>query len=212
MSLNKLYRKIVYGKPKFLTETKYSIKEAFELGGVMYYEMENLYNLPYLRGCEALTFYEELRHKCDSDYLKKHCEAKKKLRSNPKQIDLGAMFQLDQHLEERLTMIPHPDMIYKLASVVFFDSSENPTVYDHAYGQKKIKFWKEHQGAKDFFLREPMVRLMPFLKDSAEDILTSSIQTQQRMRYHQEYLLSLLSSKELTREQLLNLFSENGHS
>jgi hypothetical protein len=69
-------------------------------------------------------------------------------------------------------MITDADLIYKLASVVFFDKSESPTHYEHGYNQKKIEHWKKKASMYDFFLQMPVQQLVPFLKQSEGDTHT----------------------------------------
>lgn len=152
------------------------IKPAFTIGGVEYFEMENIYNLPYKRGAQAVRVYEEVRMKCDLEYIKAHCTAINNLFQG-KEItfkELSKMKQLNDQLLERLNYIVDTDIIYKLAAVVFFDKSESPHVYDEAHGRKKIEQWKKHESVADFFLHEPMLRLLPFLKQREMNFQTYS--------------------------------------
>lgn len=151
-------------------------KLAFTIGGVDYYEVDDIYSLPFKRGMAAIRIYEEVRMKVDYDYLKAHCMALDNLFKG-KQIgapEFNKMFQWNTSLLERLTNIVDTDLIYKLASVAFFDKNESPVEYDHAYCTKKIEFWKQHESINDFFLREPMIRLIPLLKVQGIDFQTYS--------------------------------------
>ena len=153
-------------------KTKHIIKHAFDVGGVPYFEFDTLANLPWRRGIKFLSIYEELNSKCDKFYLQKHTEAVDAILSK-KRITLQEMAQLsalNEQMKERLNWIYHEDLIYKIASVVFFDANENPDDYEWGYAAKKIEYWKKTEGVQDFFLHEPIVRLIPFLGDSAVNL------------------------------------------
>ena len=94
----------------------------------------------------ALTvndFYNELTMRATRDFLLLHCEAVDKILTNNTKIDLGSLFKLNQQLQERLEMIYETDIIYKIASVVFFTKDENPLDYDDLLGREKIALFKE---------------------------------------------------------------------
>ncbi len=55
-----------------LAEGRYRISEAFEVGGVMYYQFDDAKQIPADRAMAALTFYEEMNQRCTREYLEKH--------------------------------------------------------------------------------------------------------------------------------------------
>ena len=188
--------------------SKYRIKKAFVCGGVEYYQFDDVFNLPYQRGLTAITFFREMQMNCDRDFLMSFCEAKanigqkiidsmsvknNKLDLNKTIALLNQSAQLDINLKERVAMITDADLIYKLASVVFFDKSESPTHYEHGYNQKKIEFWKKNASMYDFFLQMPVQELVPFLKQSAGD-------TQQ---YLQKIMEMTMQAEELAKNSQL---------
>lgn len=180
----------LFGKTKF-PGVDYQVKYAFTVKGVDYYEMDDLMNQPYERAVTCLAFYAEFNQRVDREYLLKHVEAvDKALRVVPGQaLDYGKAIQLNKHLKERLNWIIDGDLAYKLASVVFFDKNESPIVYDHAYNQKKIDFWKKEASAKEFFFTQPLKRLIPFLEDLDENFQTYLMVTEAVKAQHQKELL-----------------------
>lgn len=170
---------------------------AFISGGVQYYEFEDPFNAPCLRSLTALDYYEELRQRCSIDYLIKHTEATDAILSDPKKINIGELARINRNLKDRLKIFNF-DIAYKLASVVYFDDSESPYVYDFKYGQKKIEMWKKDQSIDSFFLQQSLQKLIPYLPQSAESFLTYS-QTEQKIQDHYlGCLTSILSRGELT--------------
>ena len=201
--------------------SKYMIKEAFVCGGVQYYQFDDIFNVPYQRGLTAITFFREMQMNCDREFLLAHCEAKANIAQkimdslNVKNNNLNlnksiTLFnqsaQLDLQLKERVAMITDPDLIYKLASVVYFDKTESPTIYEHGYNLKKIEHWKKHSTMYDFFLQQPLRELVPFLTPSDTDtpsyleLITSMQMTSETLKKSWDEVLSHLS-----REQKMKL-------
>ena len=187
------WRKL-FGKTKF-PGVEYQTRYAFTVGGVDYYEMDDLINQPFERGVTCLTFYAEFNQRVDRDYLLKHAEATDKaLATIPGQaVGLTDAVILNRNLKDRLKWIIDGDLAYKLASVVFFDKNENPTVYDPAYNQKKIDFWKKNASVKEFFFSVPMLRLIPFLSGYEENLETYLRVTEQIKAQHLQFISQVLS-------------------
>lgn len=171
-------------------DTKHVVELAFTVNGVDYFCHTDPLNGPYERALTALIFYKEISMNCDHELLTKHVEATHKLlTSNP--IDVFKIKQLNDLLIQRLKLPKDPELLYKLASVVYFDSNESPSVYDFTYSQKKIEFWKEHTTLKDFFLQKPIVKLMPFLLQYEENLDTFSQVLKEYKKAHLEKLSEL---------------------
>lgn len=144
------------------------------MGGVKYYHVPDLFNLPFQRALEAISAYEILRMKCSLDYLKKHTKRMDEILEAPKFGFSSAMEiqRLNNQLKERLEFAFIPDHIYNLAAVVFFDDNEKPEHFDSVYAQKKIVHWKKHTATLDFFLQKRIRELVPFLDAPAENLQT----------------------------------------
>lgn len=150
--------------------SKHVINEAFEVDGIQYYEFDTIANLPWKRGLKFLSVYNELDMKCDRLYLTKHVEAIENILTGGKRVGFDEMVKvntLNKQLKERLTWVYQEDLVYKVASVVFFDAKENPDDWEWNYAAKKIEFWKKHESVAAFFLHEPIQRLMPYLNASS---------------------------------------------
>lgn len=166
-------RKFFKRKPKFyVLDKQYAVVEAFKYKGVSYFMFDNSFKIPSARAMSALVFYEELRMRCNEEYLRKHVKAFEVLLSDPKKISINMVAILNNNLKERLNLAPFPDHIYKLASVIFFDSSESPYTYDMAYNQKKIQRWKQDPEMLGFFLSREILELMPFMNLPEENAET----------------------------------------
>jgi len=176
-------------------DSKFIIKEAFEVDGVKYYEMDDIFNIPCLRGLAAIKYYEEIRMKCSLEFLQMHTKAiETALRSNP--IDVFQINELNKQLSDRLNFLVDTDTVYKLASVVYFDESEKPEDYEMGYNLKKIEKWKKAEGVNAFFLRQPIQRLIPFLNLQDFDIQTYSKVVEQVTQEHLANILETLSPEQ----------------
>ena len=154
-------------------KNKYRIEYAFTCGGTKYYRFADITNLPYERGLMALVAYNEVEMRCSREFLIKYQGAVDKLLHDQK-IDIFKIQQLNEILKQRLQLPTDVDLLYKLASICFFDKSENPAVYEPAYAEKKIAKWRKDKGVRDFFMQTPLLELIPFLGSVDTDLDTFS--------------------------------------
>ncbi|WP_418894220.1 hypothetical protein [Limibacterium fermenti] len=180
---------------------KHIIEFAFEIKGVKYYQFQDVFNLPYERGLMALAAYEEVRMRCTREYLEKHVKACRTLLHDAK-IDIYKLNALNEQMSDRLNLSLDTDLLYKLASVVFFDKKENPAVYEPDYCKKKIAFWKEHKDVTSFFLQKPLQELIPFLKDADFDLGSYSETVKRVNEIHSEVLQACIAKN--TRKASMN--------
>src|SRR5688572_16817539 len=147
-----------------LLDDKYKIVPAFTLGGTNYYMFDQTAEVPTGRMLAALAIYNEMEMRCDREYLDLHTRAMQKVLSDPKKINVMYIAQLNLNLKERLELMPLPDLVYKLASVIFFDETESPYNYNFEYNKGKIEQWKKAPETLDFFLSRLASELIPSLK------------------------------------------------
>lgn len=169
-------------KPKFLVNPIAPTELAFEIDGIRYYQFVDPLSTPGLRGLSAVMYFEELRMRSTKDLqvqemnfinakcnelLDRHLSGAS---GNINLVDAIAAIQEIQktqlYRKERMDFIIEPELAYKFASVVFFDENESPNSFDQAYAKIKIERWKKHEQALDFFLRQPIARLIGFLEPS----------------------------------------------
>jgi len=197
-------KKIFNRKPEWQSRPELEIVPAFDCEWVQYYQFKDSFNIPCLRALCALTYYNELSMRCDNEYLKLHCDFVEKVIADKKSIDVGKLAIVNKNLKDRLNMIVPTDMVLKLASVVYFDKTENPYVYDYAYGLKKIELWRKQIKKYGFFFHQPLSQLIPQLKDSKEDFLIYSEISQKVVNQSLEYLTSQISMKDLSGKSATN--------
>lgn len=168
---------------KFFPHTKHIIEYAFTIGKQHYFKFAEHLNLPYERALSCLVFYRELDLNISRDELLQHAEAINRiLLANP--INVFKIKELNDLLLQRLNLPKDTELMYKLASVVYFDQSESPEVYEYMYGKKKIDFWKANTTLTDFFLSKPLRELIPYIDYAGENIDTFSRMVEHQNKAH----------------------------
>lgn len=217
--LQKLTNLFKKKEPVWSKKSDYVIEYAFTFDGVDYYQMSDYINIPCERAFTAMAYYEEFKMKCDKNFLIAHTEAIENACNNGK---LNEVVRLTQDIRQRLSFISDPDLLLKLASVVYFDIKEDPTVYDFGYNEKKIAHWKKHH-LKSFFLALPLQSLIPsldFSKIDLEIFTKMNQEVRQITIHHIDRIISNLSQEEsneglkkelqLQKESLINLLQLEG--
>ncbi|MDB5200574.1 MAG: hypothetical protein JWO92_2537 [Chitinophagaceae bacterium] len=182
----------------YFPDSKHIIQYSFTLGERHYFRFDDPLNTPYDRALKCLVYYREMDMNCDRDFLKAHCDAIDNMLLKGKFTiqDLVTIKTLNDQLKQRLELPKEPDLLYKMASVVFFDNLENPTIYEFAYGERKIKFWKKNTTLTDFFLSMPLRQLIPYLEHAGENLLTFSEMIKTETKAHLATLSPLLSEEQ----------------
>jgi hypothetical protein len=163
-----------FSRKKFDLAPGHTVEKAFSLAGRDYYTFTDPFNLPCERAFYALAFYEEFEWRCTRSFLCATLETVvhaltpkhdgKQWSFDPETARKSAANAL-----ELMNRVVEPDLVYKLAAVMYFDENEDPYGFDFAYAVKKIERWKRH-GAKAFFLRLPLKDLLPSWTLSGEDL------------------------------------------
>lgn len=175
--------------------------EAFISGGVQYYKFEKAIETPYERALFANAYYREFENRVDRDYLLRFCKKVHEI-LNSQRVKLTELAKITDNLQERVNFVIDVDLAWKLASVEYFDASENPYGYDQAYAMKKIDHWKKSEDIKDFFLRTPIGELISFLEQSGIGIHNYSTLTNQIKESHlKNLILKVSNSSSTTKDQ-----------
>lgn len=180
---------------KKAAKAKYPTEYAFTSGGTKYYQFADITNLPYMRGMQALDVYRELEMRCSREFLQSFYDAGQKILHDQSQIDVYKLNALFEVLNQRLHMATDVDLMYKLASVAFFDEHENPYTYDQAYAEKKIAKWRKDQGVHDFFMQKPLKELTPFLCNAGIDFDIYSKVSEEINALHRSSISTIASMK-----------------
>lgn len=156
--------------PRYTRESSVTTEFAFSIDGVDYFKCAGgeFTNMPFNRAEKAMVFYEELKANLDYEYLKWVTDEIDALCNAGK---LTGVVSINSLLKERLSLAPEPDLVMKLASVMYFDANESVYDYDFAYNKKKIASWKKHK-LDAFFLKMPIQELLPHIDFSKIDLRT----------------------------------------
>lgn len=190
MNFKNIFKKSV---KQLFPNTETIIEEAFKIGNDTYYRFADLNNLPYKRGLMAYAIYNELDMRCTREYLVLHSDALNTILSKP-EINVFDIKKLNDQMMQRLQLTTDVDLMYKLASVAYFDKNENPESYDQSYCEKKIANWKKNASVEAFFLSQPLMELLPFLNNADVDLNTYSELNKELNEIHLG-VLRLLNSK-----------------
>lgn len=148
------------------------VEFAFECKGKEYFRMAHEFRLPSGRYkfLDAYLTEHELRMtpKMFNDYLDR---IENNLNGKGGVIKLNEIAVTIYNMRTHANLLFVPDTIKKLASVIYFDESEDLRDYDPEYGKKKIADWETDE-TYAFFLTRPIVELL-----NLEGISVTSLQT-----------------------------------
>lgn len=85
-------------------------------------------------------------------------ELEKALNGGKGEVRLDKAFYTIFSMRTRLNLGFDPNLVKTLASIVYFDETEDLSDYDKAYCDKKVKYWEQHD-CYDFFLTRPIAEL-----------------------------------------------------
>ena len=199
--------KTLVAPPKWKLKEEHRIISAFTAAGVDYFKFEDINNLMAGRAFAAIDFFNELQMKCDRNYLIAHTKAMNEIMQS-KEVNIGKIYKLNEQLRERLEMIIDPEIVLKIASVVYFDNTEQPYNYDFKYGYEKIRKWRG-AGVDDFFFKTQLKDLLPGLTLSESDFLTYTKVAKEMNKEHLGGIFTMLSTKYEKEEWYKVLKSQN---
>lgn len=184
-------------KPTWQLEEGHIVTPAFISNGVQYYELKNPLSLFTFRGLEAYAVHDEWNCRMTKSILSQFLSTMKNAMSGKEgKVDMNIVYEMVIRMEERMNwVIPTPELIYKMAAIIYFDKNETPYEYDEKYAREKIARWKK-EGVSPFFLVRRMPGLIPF-QAMSQDVLeavTPALKTIEQMdNFHQSRLASLLA-------------------
>jgi hypothetical protein len=178
---------------RFPVQPQHTYEWAFTVGGYDYYMFSDPFNIPSQRALAAIDFYNELQMGVDKEFLQLHCDA---IEKEVNKGNLARIAELNSQLKERAESILNAELLYKLASVIFFSAEENPYEYSFEQAYKKIELWKQHSEAIVFFYKTGILELVPLPNSSKIDTqgyLKAQIQHEGKTL---DSIMQTLSSKE----------------
>lgn len=163
--------------PEMIGKTEF----AFECAGTKYYRAIKEYHLPVgrFKWIDAYLYEVELRMDLKTlngylDVLDKNIDGKNGT------INLTKVWQVVHAMRTRTKDLGwEPETVKRLASVVFFDETEDLRDFDPAYGKQKVALWDLHKNYA-FFLTRPISELLN-LGSSSEESLQNYIKVAQEV-------------------------------
>lgn len=186
---------------------KHKIKPVFIHDGVQYFQFEDPFNIAVGRGMAASEFYNEFAMRCSREYLQAHCTALNNCLNNQKAVELTKVAKLTNQLQERLDLIFDVELLYKLASVIYFDENESPYEYDFKYNLEKIAKWKKLK-LSDFFLSVPLQDIIPLTNLSEADLNLYTSISKKINHQHLKDISTMLSGKDKSRDFFKTIASQ----
>lgn len=178
-------------KTTWLVKPEHEVQIAFTHEGVDYFMFVNEQNMPSERAFAAMDVYEELNQRITREYLE---EFFKGLIACVNKGDLVKLSNLVTFAQQRLQHITNVEILYKLASVLYFTKEENCYNYDREYNEKKINNWKKSGDIAGFFLKTPMSSFLPSLDGLDMNIQNYTQLQNTELLKNMELLSSILSS------------------
>jgi hypothetical protein len=146
-------------------------------------------DMPAGRAMHALDIYGKLEEKANATY---HKGAYQSILDLANKGQLVKVAQIATSALERVNHIANADLLYELASVLYFDEHENPYDYNYEYAEKKIALWRK-DGLESFFSRTPLKDYLPSFGLSGTNFQTYTDAQRKELRLHLTNHLSLLS-------------------
>lgn len=155
------------------------VEYVFTVAGVDYFQFKAEVEIPAGRYTWIDAFMREHEMRMSLDVLRGYIGAlREQLSGELGEINIGNATILLYKMETRTNLAFSPETIRRLASVIYFDASENLKTYDQDYGKKKIATWEKHKFI-DFFLCRPLKELLGLHDTSVESLQNYIIQSQQ---------------------------------
>lgn len=202
-------------RTSFVTQPGHETELAFVSGGVEYFKFTNDLDVYIERYFAALDAINAIEQRVTREYLVTHVDLMTEYLDKGK-LSLAAV--LNHNLKERISHLFNVDLLYQLASVIYFDRNENCYNYNVEYNEKKIALWRKDKEALAFFLAQPCGSYMPSPTTHGLSIPTYTRAQQNEMLSHLKFhllqlsdspktsaLISTLQSQILRLEELLTL-------
>jgi hypothetical protein len=138
------------------------IEEVFKSGNRVYYRFKEEKLIPTGRYKYVYAHLKEVDMRMNLETLKSYVKDFKDLLNGSgakKTIEIGALWKLILNLESRVALAFEPATVERLASVIYFDESEDLSTWNKKYSQEKIEWWRKHE-TLDFFLTKPIGELL----------------------------------------------------
>lgn len=154
------------------------VEYAFTCSGVDFFQFKQDVEIPAGRYTWIDAYMREHEMRMSLDVLRGYIAAiREQVSGETGQINLSNVSVLLYKMETRTNLAFSPETIKRLASVIYFDVTENLKSFDQDYGNKKIAMWDRAKFI-DFFLCRPLKELLGLHNTSIESLESYIIQSQ----------------------------------
>jgi len=152
-------------------EFKDAVEIAFKVGETTYYRFKQEVQMPWSRYMIMQTLLHAQDLRMDHDLLMGFIQIMRKALNAPvsKGIDLTSLIRTVDAMESRMVQVFEINTTYALASVIYFDETEDIYSFNKAHNEKKVAAWKEARMV-DFFYTRPMGELLGLSNISPDDL------------------------------------------
>lgn len=146
------------------------IEVAFTTKGRTFYRFKDDMRMPFSRYQVMQTFFVGYELRMDYNLFKAFLEEiEKDLNGTRGNVNIGRAMITIEKMKARAELAFDPEQAYNIASVVYFDDTEDLFKYDAEHNKKKIQSWKEAKMI-DFFYTKPLSELLNLSSFSKTDL------------------------------------------
>lgn len=161
-------------KPDFhnLNHPNYSslIEFAFQSGKTKFFQFKQDTEIRTGRYMIIQNILQEVYLRIDRERLAQYIKRiTSEIDGSRGQINIGNALAYLGQLNTMTELAFEPDTVYRLASVIYFDETEDLRKWDRKYNEQKIVGWKEN-GTLDFFFNKPFRELIGLKDISLTDL------------------------------------------
>lgn len=151
------------------------IEQAFKSNGKQYYTFKKDTTIRYGRYLVLQAFLQEVNFRMSTDTLKAYItKITEELNGSKGTVNLGNALEYLGHMKNLTELAFEPDTVYRLASCLFFDDSEDLRTWDKPHNEEKIRAWRAN-GTLDFFYDKLFQELVG-LKNISQTAITDYLE------------------------------------
>lgn len=165
------------------------VEYQFTSGGIKYYSFCKDTEARYGRYIIMANMVQEVSYRMDRETLRTYItRTVAEIDGTKGAINIGNALAFLGQMLTLTDMSLESDTMYRLASAVYFDETENLKGWDPKYNAKKIQGWKE-DGTLDFFYKRPFAELIN-LKGTSQTDLRDFLQASEKLKEDYKRVLS----------------------
>lgn len=151
------------------------VEASFKAGGKQYYTFKKDTTIRYGRYLILQAFLQEVNFRMSTDTLKNYIKViTEQINGSKGTINIGNALEYLGHMKNLTELAFEPDTVYRLASCLFFDDSEDLRTWDKTHNEEKIRAWRA-LGTLDFFY-DKLFQELTGLKSISQTAITDYLE------------------------------------